>query len=196
MSASYFADGPPLVFAQERWNEDGMPNGYGRNIDKNADKLTRPFETMYASGHFAFSHGDLLQVAGHGGEHDTVFAWEELWMTHAYWTAGYTLYAPSETFLFHGGENSEGPDRYSTAEPAVIEDPWNTYEHNGKRMRDLIIGDGPYIDYMDARWGVDLLGRESSVRSGDAAFDAWYFFDVDKPYSQDTIFEHEDQSVI
>ena len=61
MSTSYFADGPPLVFAQERWNEDGMPNGYGRNIDKNADKLTRPFETMYASGHFALSHGDLLQ---------------------------------------------------------------------------------------------------------------------------------------
>ena len=99
-SDTHFADGPPLMFSQDRWNEDGMPSGVGRPFDKNADKLTRPFETMYASGHFTFSHGHLLQAAGHGGEHDTVFAWEELWMTHAYWTAGYTLYAPSQTFLF------------------------------------------------------------------------------------------------
>ena len=161
-SESHFADGPPHMFSQDRWNEDGMPSGVARSFDKNADKLTRPFETMYASGHFAFSHGDLLQVAGHDGAHDTVFAWEELWMTHAYWTQGYTLYAPSQTFLFHNGDNTVGPDRYSTAEPEVVEDPWNTYEHNGKRMRDLIIGDGPFIDYMDARWGVDLLGREGS----------------------------------
>ena len=178
-SKPLFADGPPLLFSQDRWNEDGMPNGYGRPVDRHADQLTRPFETMYASGHFTFSHGDLLKKAGHDGAHDTVFAWEELWMTHAYWTEGYTLYAPSQTFLFHNGEIGDGPDRYSTAEPEVIEDPWNTYEHNGKRMRDRIIGDGPYIDYMDARWGVDLLGREGSVRSADGGFDAWYFFDID-----------------
>ena len=161
-SDTAFADGPPKIFGQDRWNEDGMPSGIGRSLDKNADKLTVPFETMYASGHFAFSHGHLLEVAGHDGEHDTVYAWEELWMAHAYWTQGYTLYAPNKSFLFVNLENELGPDRYSTAEPEVVEDPWNTYEHNGKRMRDRIIADGPFIDYMDARWGVDLLGREST----------------------------------
>ena len=83
-------------------------------------------------------------------------------MTYTYWKHGYTLYAPSQIFMFYNAGNTEGPDRTSTAEPEVIEDLWNTYEHNGKRMRDLIIGDGDFIDYMDARWGVDLLGRESS----------------------------------
>ena len=161
-SEPHFADGPALLFSQDRWNEDGMPSGVGRPSDKNAYALTVPFETMYASGHFAFSHGHLLEVAGHDGAHDTVYAWEELWMTHAYWTQGYTLYAPNKTFLFHNKDDTVGPDRYSTAEPETVEDPWNTYEHNGKRMRNRIIGDGDFIDYMDARWGVDLLGREGS----------------------------------
>ena len=158
----HFADGPPVLYSLDRFNEDGMPSGQGRSFDKNYVKLVAPFETMYASGHFAFSHGHLLEVAGHDGAHDTVYAWEEQWMAHAYWTQGYTLYAPHRNFLFHNADHTLGPDRYSTAEPEVVEDPWNTYEHNGKRMRDRIIGDGPYIDYMDARWGVDLLGREAS----------------------------------
>ena len=83
------------MYQLEDWREDGMPAWKGRNIEKNSNKMIRPYETVLASGHFTFSHGHLLRVAGHDGSFTNLFSWEEIWMTYMYWKKGYTLYAPN-----------------------------------------------------------------------------------------------------
>ena len=55
---------------------------------------------MLASGHFVFSHGHLLKAAPHDVSMTNV-AWEELWMTYAYWKTGYTLYSPVKPSVYH-----------------------------------------------------------------------------------------------
>ena len=64
-SNTYFVDGPPTQYKQDRWNPDGMPAWSGRVLEKHTDAMKRPFETMLASGHFCFSHGHLLINAPH-----------------------------------------------------------------------------------------------------------------------------------
>ena len=51
---------------------------------------------MLASGHFTFSYGHILKVAGHDGSFENLFSWEELWMAYMYWKKGYTLYSPNK----------------------------------------------------------------------------------------------------
>ena len=64
-SSTYFVDSPPRQYRQDRWNPDGMPAWSGRVLEKHADKMIRPFETIIASGHYCFSHGHLLNNAAH-----------------------------------------------------------------------------------------------------------------------------------
>lgn len=89
--------------------EDGMPAWKGRSIEKNAHKLIRPWESPLASGHYCFSHGHLLENAGHDGSFENNFSWEEIWMAYAYWKAGYTLYAPNEVLIYHNYDRSYRP---------------------------------------------------------------------------------------
>ena len=72
-----------------------MPLWSARGIETNAEKLSRPFETVLASKHFTFSHGNLVKVASHDPSFENLPSWEELWMTYAYWKKGFTLYAPN-----------------------------------------------------------------------------------------------------
>ena len=64
-SKTFFIDGPPRQYRQDRWNPDGMPAWSGRILEKHIDKMVKPFETMLASGHYTFSKGHLLNVAPH-----------------------------------------------------------------------------------------------------------------------------------
>ena len=93
-SESHFYAATPKPSTQVKWSEEGLPLFAPREVEVNADKLSRPIETMAASSHFAFSHGNLAKVASHDPSFDNAFAWEELWMTYTYWKNGFTLYAP------------------------------------------------------------------------------------------------------
>ena len=73
----------------DKWNKYGMPIWSPLAIEINADKLSRPFETMLASRHFTFSHGHLIKVAGHDSSIEDLFEWEELWMAYTYWKKGF-----------------------------------------------------------------------------------------------------------
>ena len=73
----FFVDGPIIAMSQYDTYTDGRPAFEGRGIEKNADKLIRPFESPLASGHFVFSHGHLLENAGHE-DNDENFSWEEM----------------------------------------------------------------------------------------------------------------------
>ena len=42
-------------------------------VQKNRDKLTRPFKTHAYSGHFNFSHGHFLLNAGYDDKYNNVF---------------------------------------------------------------------------------------------------------------------------
>ena len=89
--------------------EDGMPAWKGRPVERNEDKLIRPFESPLASGHYCFSHGHLLENAGHDGSFENNFSWEEIWMAYIYWKKGYTVYAPNETIIWHNYNRSYRP---------------------------------------------------------------------------------------
>ena len=78
-----------------------MPLWSAREIEINANKLSRPFETMHASNHFIFSHGHLAKVARHDSSLKNVYEWEELWMTYTYWKKGFTLYAPIKNMVYY-----------------------------------------------------------------------------------------------
>ena len=108
-SQANLLEGPPVAMSQYEFRHDGMPAWKGRTIEKNAHKLIRPWETPLASGHFCFSHGHLLENAGHDAKYENNFAWEELWMAYTYWKAGYTLYAPNEVVLYHNYDSSYRP---------------------------------------------------------------------------------------
>ena len=79
---------------------DGMPVFEGRGIEKNANKLIRPFESPIASHHFIFSHGHLLENAGHVDEEEN-YTWEDFAISYMYWKKGYTIYAPNEMLIWH-----------------------------------------------------------------------------------------------
>ena len=72
-SETYYVDGPVTAMSQDTWREDGMPSWSGRAIEKNDKKIIRPVETSLASGHFVFSHGHLLAVAGHDSDFEDYF---------------------------------------------------------------------------------------------------------------------------
>ena len=75
-----------------------------------------PFDTMLASGHFTFSHGHLLKVAGHDPSFANLFSWEELWMAYTYWKKGFTLYSPNDKdissiiFYKYGKKQNDDPE--------------------------------------------------------------------------------------
>ena len=56
---------------------------------------------MLALSYFTFSHGNLVKVASHDPSLENLFAWEDLWMTYTYWKKGFTLYTPTENFIWH-----------------------------------------------------------------------------------------------
>ena len=78
-----------------------MPLWSARDIEINANKLFRPFETVLASGHFIFSHGHLAKVAKHDSSLVNLYEWEELWMTYTYWKKGFTLYIPTGNIVYY-----------------------------------------------------------------------------------------------
>ena len=109
-SDTYYVDGPITAMSQDSWRADGIPAWTGRTIEKNHQKITRPLETSIASGHFTFSYGHLLKAAGHDSAFEDYYMQEELWMTYAYWKAGYKLYSPSEVILYHLYDRNYRPD--------------------------------------------------------------------------------------
>ena len=80
---------------------DGQPACKARSIEKNAEKLTRPFLNPAYSGHFNFSYGHFLLNAGYEGKFENVFSWEEPYQAYLAFKAGYTLYAPNEVIMWH-----------------------------------------------------------------------------------------------
>ena len=169
-----------VAMSLQEWREDGMPAWRGRSLEKNQDKMIRPFETMLASGHNTFSYGHLLKVAGHDGSYTNLFSWEEIWMAYIYWKKGYTLYAPNDVLIFHNYDRTYrpnfGPDQEAMAADKG-RDHLDKYRQNGKRMRETIVGDTEYRRYMDSKWGVDLLGREGNKIATDCGLDPYYFWD-------------------
>ena len=101
------------MYRQDEWREDGMPAWSGRNLEKNSNKMIRPYETVLASGHFTFSHGHLIRVAGHDGSFENLFSWEEIWMSYMYWKKGYTLYAPNHNVVYHYFDRTYRPLQFN-----------------------------------------------------------------------------------
>ena len=54
-----------LFEVREDEESRGQPAFKGRKVDKNVDKLTKPFASPAYSGHFNFSHGKFLLDAGY-----------------------------------------------------------------------------------------------------------------------------------
>ena len=88
---------------------DRMPVHGVRQLDRNSDKMVRPFESSAFSAHTAFSHGHYILNAGYSGEVDNTFSWEEPLQTYLSWKAGYTLYALHEQVVFHLWDRSFRP---------------------------------------------------------------------------------------
>ena len=86
-----------------------MPVHGVRGLDRNADKMVRPFESSGFSAHCAFSHGHYIKNAGYSGEVDNIFSWEEPLQGYLSWKAGYTLYAMHEQVVFHLWDRSFRP---------------------------------------------------------------------------------------
>ena len=119
----YFSEGPIIAMSHYETNKDGRPAWEGRGIEKNADKLIRPFESPLASGHFVFSHGHLLENAGHFEEENN-FSWEENIMSYMYWKKGYTIYAPNEIIIWHNYNSSYRP-QFDTDKEKILQ--WNPH---------------------------------------------------------------------
>ena len=82
-----------------------------------------------------------------------------------YWKKGYTLYSPHKHVVYHYYDRSFRPLAHVDAENEAKDKGasyWESYFANGKRMRELIIGDAEFRKYMDVKWGVDILGRKGS----------------------------------
>ena len=81
----------------------------GRTLDFNDALLIRPFETAVMAAGYNFSHGHLIKNAPFSSECENVFNWEEPLQTYLAWKAGYTLYAPNETFIWHQWDRTYRP---------------------------------------------------------------------------------------
>ena len=88
---------------------DKMPVNSGSHIQRNSKWFTRPFEVATLTGHFIFSHGHFILNAGYSTHFNTVFQWEEPYQTYLAWKAGYQLYSPNESFVFHLYDRSYRP---------------------------------------------------------------------------------------
>ena len=60
-------------------------------------------------------------------------------------------------------------------------DHLDKYRQNGKRMREIIVGDTEFRRYMDSKWGIDLLGRIGNQMAYDCGLDPYYFWDPKPP---------------
>ena len=155
-------------------------------MERNADKLTKPFESPLPSGHFCFSHGHLLTNAGHDESLENNFSWEEIWMSYMYWKKGYTLYAPNEVLIWHNYNRSYRP-QFDTDKGKILQHS-KTARHgdvffkNSKDIRHQIFKDAEFREYMDEKWGVDLLGRKVNKKSVDAGLDPYYFWDPESEF--------------
>ena len=69
----HYEPGPPVSMSWYDIRKDGMPAWKGRPIERNSDKLIRPFESPIASGHNCFSRGHLITNAGHDGSYENNF---------------------------------------------------------------------------------------------------------------------------
>ena len=68
-----------LFEVREFVDSRGQPAFMGRTVDKNVEKLTKPFASPAYSGHFNFSHGKFLLDAGYDTQFANIgiFIWEE-----------------------------------------------------------------------------------------------------------------------
>ena len=96
-------------------------------------------------------------------------------MTYMYWKKGYKLYAPNERAMYHNYDQS-----YKPKQDEDDEDHNQAYYKNSAKgnsvMRETIFGDIEYRRHMDVKWGIDLLGRKSSLKAINAGLDPYYFF--------------------
>ena len=63
----------------------------------------------------------------------------------------------------------------------VDEGPEQAKSAKNKRIRETIVGDPEFRQYMDAKWGVNLLSWKTSQRAKDAGLDPYYFWDPANP---------------
>ena len=75
---------------------DRMPVHGIRVLERNSDKMVRPFESSVVVGGMNFSHGHFILNAGYRQEYENVFSWEEQLQTYLAWKAGYKFYAMNE----------------------------------------------------------------------------------------------------
>ena len=80
-----------------------------RMIDRNSEKLVRPFESSQIAAGMIFSHGNWIKNAGYSKEYENVFNWEEFLQTYLAWKAGYKLYALNEKVVWHLWDRSFRP---------------------------------------------------------------------------------------
>ena len=79
-----------------RFFENGYPAYQPFNIDRNVDKLIKPFKGSSFAGGFNFSFGHYISNVGYDSQFDHVWTWEETYQFYMSWKAGYTLYVPNE----------------------------------------------------------------------------------------------------
>ena len=85
------------------------PDVQSFDVQRNHDKLVRPFENHGFAGHFVFSSGHLLLNAGYDGDYNYVFYWEETYQAYLAWKAGYTIYAPNDVIVWHRFDSTYRP---------------------------------------------------------------------------------------
>ena len=147
-----------------------MPIHGGKFIDYRDDMIERPFESHSYSANFCFSHGHLITNAGYDKNYDFVFNWEEPYQSYLTWKAGYRMYAPNKTVVWHLWDRSYRPlvsdntqtiaKSYNMKKKADTNSKYDYGDSRGQSMqiRRIIYGDKEYRHYLDEKWGLDLLG--------------------------------------
>ena len=143
----------------------------GRDIIKNKEKLVRPFESVHFSANFNFSHGHFLKNAGYQvpSGNGNIFTHEEPYQTYRAWKAGYTLYNPIESVVWHLWDRSyrhkfyEDSRKFSKEKMKRLasndELLYGDNKVQGDIIRKIMFADKDYRQYMDEKWGIDLLGH-------------------------------------
>ena len=88
--------------------------------------------------------------------------------------------------MFHKWDRSDRPLFGADVNKSKYYERINTLAHSrishANNIRNTIFKDKEYRDFLDEKWGIDLLGRQGTQKIKDAGLDPYYF------YSKENIF--------
>ena len=78
-------------------------------VNKNTEKLVRPFETQHLAGGYLFAFGNIVHDCPYEAQYENVFSWEEFHLHYKCRSKGYNLYAPNKVLVYHNYSRTTRP---------------------------------------------------------------------------------------